>query len=67
MITQRNALKMLEERVQIISDYLDRLNKGTVPVDHETLRQIQSLVSSLPAADSKEFRQEYMTVRLIHV
>jgi len=38
------------------------MSKGLVPKDQETLRQISSLISNLPAADSKEFRQEYMTV-----
>lgn len=65
MITQRNALKMLHERVQVIQQYIDRLSKGTVPRDPETLRQLNSLVSSLPAADSDEFTNEYMTVRTI--
>ena len=36
---------------------------GTAPKDHETLRQVQALIGSLPTADSSEFRQEYMTVR----
>lgn len=62
MITQRNALKMLHERVLLVQQYLDRLSKGTVPHDRETLRQIHALVSSLPAADSAEFKNEYMTV-----
>ena len=73
---------MLQERVEIISQYVERLSKGaspsaapmraltklvykgTAPKDHETLRQVQALIGSLPTADSAEFRQEYMTVRV---
>ena len=38
---------------------------GTAPKDHETLRQIASLLASLPASDSNEFKEEYMTVRIL--
>jgi hypothetical protein len=36
-----------------------------VAPDHAILRQISSLVSTLPTIDAPEFRQELTTVRLI--
>ena len=62
LTTQRNAIKMLYERIAIVVDYLTRLEKGTVDKDAATLRMISALVTSLPAVDSNEFRQEFMTV-----
>ncbi|KAH8917869.1 COP9 signalosome subunit 6, partial [Atractiella rhizophila] len=61
LMTQRNAIKMLYDRVQVITQYLDALTAGKAPVDPETLRQISSLVSSLPATDSPLFREEFDT------
>ena len=63
LTTQRNAIKMLYERIAIVLDYLQRLEKGTVDQDSATLRMISALVTSLPAVDSNEFRKEFMTVR----
>ena len=62
MTTQRNAIKMLFDRVSIIVQYLDAVAKGTAVKDQETLRQISALISSLPATDSDDFREEFMTV-----
>lgn len=61
LTTQRNAIKMLFDRISIIVKYLDAVQNGSAPKDNETLRQISALVTSLPATDSKEFRGEFMT------
>lgn len=76
LTTQRNALKMLYERIDLIVRYLENLAQGAcclavsslmptgkAPHDPETLRQISALKASLPAASSLEFEQELMTVR----
>lgn len=63
LTTQRNAIKMLFDRVSVIVQYLRAVEAGTAVKDHETLRQISALISSLPAVDSNEFRHEFMTVR----
>lgn len=63
LATQRNAIKMLFDRVSIIVQYLNAVAAGTAAKDHETLRQISALISSLPATDSSDFREEFMTVR----
>lgn len=63
LTTQRNAIKMLYDRVGVILEYLRRVAAGTVVKDQETLRQISALITSLPAVDSTDFREEFMTVR----
>ncbi|EGG12336.1 uncharacterized protein MELLADRAFT_101852 [Melampsora larici-populina 98AG31] len=69
LTTQRNAIKMLHLRLESILDYLNLIiettNQTSNPNDqdlnhHEILRQISSLLSSLPKAnDHHEFVQEY--------
>lgn len=66
LTTQRNAIKMLHDRVTIILEYLNQLNLGTVEKDQETLRQIGSLITSIPALNSVDFQSEFMTVSNAH-
>lgn len=71
LTTQRNAIKMLFDRVSIIVVYLAAVSAGTAPKDEETLRQISSLVAGLKQgrdgnAESGEWREEFMTVSSTH-
>lgn len=52
LTTQRNAISMLHSRVGTILEYLEGVRKGKVAPDHETLRQISSLVSSISSNSS---------------
>lgn len=61
LTTQRNAIKMLSERVAVIVQYLNAVAEGTAPKDQETLRMISALCTSLPATDSLDYREEFMT------
>ncbi|KAK4052114.1 hypothetical protein OIV83_002408 [Microbotryomycetes sp. JL201] len=61
LTTQRNAIQMLADRVQVIVQYLQAIQAGTAPRDEETLRMISALCTSLPATDAVEFQQEFMT------
>jgi len=54
------ALEMLTERVQIICRYLAEVQAGSVPFDHNLLRQIKSLCSRLPALNSEAFHNEFL-------
>lgn len=47
LTTQRNAVSMLHQRIATILQYLSLVQNGTLQPDHETLRQINSLVSSV--------------------
>jgi COP9 signalosome complex subunit 6 len=44
---QRNAISMLHSRIGGILEYLSAVQQGQTEPDHETLRQISSLVSSI--------------------
>ncbi|KAG0139718.1 hypothetical protein CROQUDRAFT_666096 [Cronartium quercuum f. sp. fusiforme G11] len=74
LTTQRNAIKMLHSRLQVILKYLDTvvescLAEGDIDQttakfqpDHEALRQISSLIACLPnARENKPFMKEYVT------
>ena len=41
--TQQTAITMLTERIEIVRSYLQLVADGTVPADHEILREIKSL------------------------
>lgn len=73
LTTQRNAIRMLHDRIQVISGYIDAVSKGAsqivksqqpdkVQADHTILRQIASLVATLPTIDAPDFQKELHTV-----
>ncbi|EFP74239.2 hypothetical protein PGT21_035254 [Puccinia graminis f. sp. tritici] len=71
LITQRNAIQMLHNKLGSIVDYLAQLMADLEPenptatatkIDHGLLREISSLVASLPKPDENaSFKKEYMT------
>ncbi|KAF8528077.1 COP9 signalosome subunit 6 [Hysterangium stoloniferum] len=61
MQTQRAAVSMLHDRIQVLVAYVTSVIAGNMPKDHSTLRSIAALLASLPAADQPEFRQEFDT------
>ena len=58
--TQYTAMSMLAERIDVITRYLNAVNSGAVPVDHEILRHIKSLAARLPAMNTPKFADESM-------
>ncbi|KAH3756324.1 Mov34/MPN/PAD-1 family protein [Pelomyxa schiedti] len=54
------AIKMLNLRVKALLRYIDATIAGSVPVDHDVLRQISSLCHMLPTMDSLQFSTEFM-------
>lgn len=52
--TQRNAISMLHSRIAAILEYLSGVHQGKIAPDHETLRQISSLVSSITSSSTSE-------------
>ena len=76
LITQRNAIRMLYDRITVLSRYIydvsrgeslcvmvgPKLIVGSVEADHEIIRQISSLVASLPTIDAQGFRDEFEQV-----
>lgn len=58
--TQQTAITMLTERIEIVRSYLQLVADGTVPADHEILREIKSLCAKLPAIDTPRYHDEFM-------
>ncbi|WRT68904.1 uncharacterized protein IL334_005886 [Kwoniella shivajii] len=61
LTTQRNAIRMLYERIAVLLQYITVVINENAKPDHPILRQISALVASLPTMDAKEFRDELVT------
>ncbi|PAV21826.1 COP9 signalosome subunit 6 [Pyrrhoderma noxium] len=57
--TQRAAVKMLHDRIQLLIQYVSGVLSGSTPKDHTALRSLSSLIASLPASEHAEFREEF--------
>jgi len=57
--TQRAAVKMLHDRIQLLIQYVAGVITGERPTDHTALRSLSALIASLPASDHTEFREEF--------
>ncbi|GFZ51424.1 hypothetical protein JCM24511_09186 [Saitozyma sp. JCM 24511] len=59
--TQRNAIRMLYDRILILVAYVEAvINKSAEP-DNSILRQIAALVTTLPTMDAEAFQRELFT------
>lgn len=58
--SQRTAMGMLAERIDVITKYLDAVAAQKIPGDHEILRHIKSLCARLPALDTPKLADESM-------
>ncbi|KAK8843443.1 hypothetical protein IAR55_007100 [Kwoniella newhampshirensis] len=61
LTTQRNAIRMLYERIAVLLQYISGVINKTAKPDHTVLRQISALVATLPTMDAKEFQDELIT------
>ncbi|EJD04393.1 uncharacterized protein FOMMEDRAFT_107067 [Fomitiporia mediterranea MF3/22] len=57
--TQRAAVKMLHDRIQLLIQYVAGVVAGTIKVDHTALRSLSALIASLPASEHPNFREEF--------
>lgn len=55
-----SAIKMLNERIGSVTQYLEAVDAGEQPVDHQLLRQIASLARQLPTVDTEQFQKEFL-------
>lgn len=55
-----SAIKMLNARVKLVQQVVQRMHSGQLPFHHSLVRKISSLVTSLPAMDSSEFTKAYL-------
>jgi COP9 signalosome complex subunit 6 len=60
----QNGIKMLNDRIEVLIQYLKEVKTGDIKKDFETLRQIKSLTYRLPTIDSEKFATEYINVRI---
>jgi hypothetical protein len=56
---------MLHSRVKLILDYVKAVEKGEVPVCHETLRLAYSLCHRLPIMQPNRFKPDFYEVRFL--
>ncbi|WIA21756.1 hypothetical protein OEZ85_000918 [Tetradesmus obliquus] len=56
-----SAIKMLVAKLSIIQQEVAAVADGSVPFPHAMMRQVNSLVASLPALDNPQFKTDYLT------
>jgi COP9 signalosome complex subunit 6 len=56
---QLNAVKMLRDRVRLILDYVRDTQNGSIPWNHEILREAFNLCHRLPVLSSPKYSQEF--------
>lgn len=59
---QCGAVKMMSPRLRLILDYVKAVEAGSLPKNDDILRQIASLCSCLPVAESEDFQKEFSMV-----
>jgi len=57
--TQRAAIKMLHDRIQLLVKYVSGVVAGSTPKDYTALRSLSALIASLPASEHPRFRDEF--------
>lgn len=62
LTTQRNAIAMLNSRIQFLYQYLHDTKSGVIPADHDIIRQISSLCRRSPILEKKAFEDQFSTV-----
>mmetsp|Transcript_3729 Transcript_3729/g.13352 ORF Transcript_3729/g.13352 Transcript_3729/m.13352 type:complete len:331 (-) Transcript_3729:984-1976(-) len=55
------AVRMLASRVRVLHEYVELVRAGQLPYDHALLRDISSLTRRLPAMNSDQFQQDFLT------
>jgi len=61
LTTMHSSIKMLNNRVAILRNYLEAIKTGALPPDPTVLRDIKAICQQLPAIDSNEFKVEFLS------
>ncbi|KAI9256892.1 maintenance of mitochondrial structure and function-domain-containing protein [Sporodiniella umbellata] len=61
MITQRNAIAMLHSRIQFLHQYLQDVDSGLAPINHDILRQISSSCKRSTVLEKQAFQDQFST------
>lgn len=56
---QHSAVKMLRDRVKLILDYVKETQNGSVPWNHEILREAYNLCHRLPVVGVDKFSEDF--------
>lgn len=67
LTTQRNAIAMLNSRIQFLHQYLQDTKSGALPMDHDIIRQISSICGRSPVLEKKAFEEQFTTVKYIPI
>ncbi|PVD19165.1 hypothetical protein C0Q70_21730 [Pomacea canaliculata] len=59
---QHSAIKMLHNRIALILQYIQAVEKGEVPKDHDVLREVYSLCYRLPVLSTLRFKEDYYNI-----
>lgn len=59
--SMHNAIKMLNIRIKSIVKYLEAVKAGKLSADQSVLRRLSSLVNLLPAIESANFNNEFLS------
>lgn len=54
------SLRILEKKIGIIVEAMKSMQSGSIPIDHNFLRQANKICQLLPAIDSSSFQEHYM-------
>lgn len=65
LTTQRNAIAMLNARIQFLHQYLQDTQSGAIPVDHDIIRQISSICRRSPILEKSAFDEQFKTVKTL--
>lgn len=58
---QHSAIKMLYSRVRIILEYVKAVEAGSLPYNHEIMRQAKALADRLPVLENERFEPDFYT------
>ncbi|KAK4510413.1 uncharacterized protein ATC70_004843 [Mucor velutinosus] len=61
LTTQRNAIAMLNARIQFLHQYLQDTQSGAIPIDHDIIRQISSICRRSPVLEKSAFDEQFKT------
>lgn len=55
----KEAIHMLEERIDVLVAFLEATRDGKIPTDHALLRQVAAICAAIPTAKSDKFRKDF--------
>lgn len=59
--TLKNAIGSLQARIELLCEYLNRVENGKIEGNPEILKSIQSICNRLPTMTNEKFKQDFFT------